>query len=109
MRFEKQGRVNSNRPTKAGVISSPDPRHQADIQHIPPHSSDGINLQNQVPRKGNGRINKSFSDDSDDSGDIAGSEDFVTEGSELPGHNKVDGEKEVMVHRRKSSARKHIN
>ena len=95
MRFEKQARVNSTRPTRAGVISSPDPRQQADVQRIP---SPDITLRNQVPKAnnapvdfGDGELNSSISD-------AAGSEDFVTEESER--HHKVNDDTGVNIHRR---------
>lgn len=125
MSFEKQARVNSNNPTKSGVISSPDPRKQDDIQILPKSSGTSLNLQNQVPRSGairvNGRdmprANATF--ESDDSGDIAaserGDEDFVSQDSAR--HNRISDDNSVMAMRRRSltdkrgddTNRKHIN
>ena len=48
MRFVKQGRVNSINPSKAGVISSPDPRQQSEIQKMPSSSKGSNNLRNQA-------------------------------------------------------------
>ena len=108
MRFEKQARVNSNKPTRTGVISSPDPRRQDSIQNL---QSDGsVTIRNQVPRADNvniGNVNKSF-DDTSSISDVAGSEDFVSEHSAR--HNRINDNSGVIVHHRKSSVnRKNIN
>jgi len=108
MSFEKQARVNSNKPTKSGVISSPDPRKQDDIQILPKSSGTSLNLQNQVPRRNVDdmpRANATF--ESDDSGDIAGSEDFVSQDSAR--HNRISDDNSVMAMRRRSTNRRHIN
>ena len=89
MSFEKQTRVNSNKPSRSGVISSPDPRHQDSIQIHPKSSGTSINLQNQVPRRNvddMAGVAQTF--ESEDSGDIAGSEDFVS--LESSRHNRFD-------------------
>lgn len=120
MSFEKQARVNSNNPTKSGVISSPDPRKQDDIQILPKSSGASLNLQNQVPRRnvdGMPRAHANsdrLSSEGDDSGDIAGSEDFVSQDSAR--HNRISDDNSVMAMRRRStnrrsptSNRRHIN
>ena len=90
MRFEKQARVNSMNPTRAGVISSPDPRQQADIQRLP---SPDISLRNQVPKR-----NVTGFDAKSMSSIDGASEDFVTEESER--HNMVNDNDGVNIHRR---------
>ena len=98
LRFEKQGRVNSLNPTRSGVISSPDPRQQTDIQRVP---SPDITLRNQVPKANNARANAEESGDGElnsSVSDAAGSEDFVTEESER--HHKVNDDTGVNIHRR---------
>lgn len=132
MSFEKQARVNSNNPTKSGVISSPDPRKQDDIQILPKvgasyNAKASLNLQNQVPRRNVDDMPRAhansdrLSSEGEDSGDIAGSEDFVSQDSaRQPGHNRISDDNSVMAMRRRStnrrspknpptSNRKHIN
>lgn len=79
MRYEKQGRVNSLNPTKSGVISSPDPRQQAEIQRL--HSPD-FNLRNVMPKAATVDVLSDDKDDAEINSSNAGSEDFVTEESE---------------------------
>ena len=94
-RFEKQARVNSNQPTRSGVISSPDPRQQNEIQRV---ASPDPTLRNQVPRAGgnvSGFDNESAPNTSRSS---VGSEDFVTEESEA--HHRFNDNDGVNINRR---------
>ena len=94
LRYEKQGRVNSVNPTKSGVISSPDPRQQAEIQRL---NSPDFNLKNQMPKAA--PVNTEDSQDDAEISSIAGgSEDFVTEESER--HHVVADNAVNSVHHR---------
>ena len=97
-RFEKQARVNSNQPTRSGVISSPDPRQQNEIQRV---ASPDPTLRNQVPKAGgnvSGFDHAAPSSAPSSSRGSVGSEDFVTEESEA--HHKFNDNEGVNINRR---------
>ena len=94
MRFEKQAKVNSISPTRTGVISSPDPRQQTNIQRI---QSPDVSLRNQVPRANVGGGAFAGSDPNVSTNSV-GEEDFVTEESER--HHMVNDATGVNIHRR---------